>query len=400
MLRNLNDISPTKPLAANSIAAKPLAATAYCWPDPSQIELRDWIAGRWILRGELTAIIAPGGVGKSSLLVATALSSVSGDCFLGLELWTGPKRVWIWNLEDDLIELSRQIAATAICHNITADDCADRLFVDSGLDQRLCTATETAEGLRVHEPIYDNLKAEILDRDIDVLIVDPFVSSHEISENDNPKIDAVAKRWKRLAIDAGCAIVLVHHSRKNGNSETTVEDARGASALLNAARVGLTLNRMTKVEADGFGIKGQAERRTIFRVDNGKPNRSPAGNAQWFKIESVDLGNATQNRPSDHVGAVTAWKAPDPFDDVTPGHLREVQALVADGDYRVNEQADDWVGNALAVVIGLDLDEPADKRKAKAIFKTWLANGKFKTEMRKDGNRKDRPFVTVGEAVI
>lgn len=391
MLHNLNDVSP-----ANT---KGIVATPYEWPNPSQIQLRDWIAGRWILRGELTAIIAPGGVGKSSLLVATALSSVSGDPFLGLELWTGPKRVWIWNLEDDRTELSRQIAATAIRHEIATADCGGRLYVDSGLDQRLCTASETADGLVIHEPIYEALKAEITKRNIDVLIIDPFVSSHEISENDNPKIDAVAKRWKRLAIDAGCAIVLVHHSRKNGNGETTVEDARGASALLNAARVGLTLNRMTTSEADGFGIKEQAERRAIFRVDNGKPNRSPAGNAQWFKIESVDLGNARPQRPSDYVGAVTAWQPPDPFDNVTTEHLRQVQSLVADGDYRTSEQAKDWVGNAVADVIGLGLDDPADKRKAKSIFKTWEANGKFKTEMRKDGNRKDRPFVIVGEAV-
>jgi hypothetical protein len=387
MLHNLNDISP----------AKGLAATPYAWPDASQIELRDWIAGRWILRGELTAIIAPGGVGKSSLLVATALSSVSGKPFLGIELWTGAKRVWVWNLEDDQTELSRQIAAAAIQHDIATQDCEGRLYVDSGLDQRLCTASETATGLVLHEPIYEDLRAEIAKRKIDVLIVDPFVSSHSISENDNPKIDAVAKRWKRLAIDAHCAIVLVHHSRKNGNGETTVEDARGASALLNAARVGLTLNRMTTNEAEKFGIKEQAERRAIFRVDNGKPNRSPAGNAQWFKIESVDLGNATPQRPSDYVGAVTTWQPPDPFDNVTPEHLRQVQALVADGDYRTSEQAKDWVGNAVAEIIGLDLDDPAEKRKAKSIFKTWEANGRFKTEMRKDGNRKDRPFVTVGE---
>jgi len=395
MQRDLKSTIPDYQQSAGAIEATP-----YVWLDPSALALRDWIAGRWILRGEISAIIAPGGVGKSSLLVATALSSASGNAFLGLELWTGAKRVWLWNLEDDRTELDRQIAAVALQHGITATDCGDRLFVDSGLDTRLCTASETDKGLIIHEPIYAALKQEISEKRIDVLVVDPFVSSHEISENDNVKIDAVAKRWKRLAIDAGCAIVLVHHSRKNGNGETTVEDARGASALLNAARIGLTLNRMTTKEADEFGIKEQAERRAIFRVDNGKSNRSPAGNAQWFKIVSVDLGNATASRPSDYVGAVTAWTPPDPFDNVTIDHLKQVQALVADGYYRTSEQAKDWVGNVVAEIIGLDVDDPADKKKAKAIFKTWEANGRFKTEIRKDSNRKDRPFVTVGEAAI
>ena len=383
--------------AAKLVAEKPISATPYRWPDPSNIPLRDWIAGNYILRGEATIVLSPGGIGKTTLLVGTAMSMASGIEFLGIKLWTGAKRVWLMSLEDDRSELERAIAAAILLHNISPNEF---LFVDSGLDQRICTASETDNRLVIHEPVYDALKAEILDRGIDVIIIDPFVSSHEISDNDNVKIDAVAKRWKRLAIDAGCAVVLVHHSRKNNNSETTVEDSRGASSLMNAARIGLTLNRMSKTEAQGFGITEQAERRSIFRVDNGKANRSPAGNAAWFKIESVDIGNGTDNRPADMVGAVASWTPPDPFDNVTTEHLRQVQAIVADGGCRGDPQAKDWVGNVVAEVIGLDLDDPADKAKAKSILKTWEKNGKFKTEIRKDRNRKDRPFVAVGEATL
>lgn len=46
------------------------------------------------------------------------------------------------------------------------------------------------------------------------MIVDPFVSSHTVRESSNEAIDAIAKRWKRLAQETGCAVVLVHHTKK------------------------------------------------------------------------------------------------------------------------------------------------------------------------------------------
>jgi hypothetical protein len=40
--------------------------------------------------------------------------------------------------------------------------------------------------------------------------------------------------------------MLVHHSRKTYGNEMTVEDGRGASALIDAARTARALNTMSK----------------------------------------------------------------------------------------------------------------------------------------------------------
>jgi RecA-family ATPase len=64
--------------------------------------------------------------------------------------------------------------------------------------------------------VVEALVAELIARNVDVLVIDPFVSSHGVNENDNSAIDAVAKTWARIAKRANCAIVLVHHSRKLG----------------------------------------------------------------------------------------------------------------------------------------------------------------------------------------
>lgn len=86
-------------------------------------------------------------------------------------------------------------------------------FVDSGLDgATLCIAVADRDGFRILSPVIEALVAELIARKIDVLVVDPFVSSHAVSENDNGAIDAVAKEWARVAKRANCSIVLVHHT--------------------------------------------------------------------------------------------------------------------------------------------------------------------------------------------
>lgn len=377
-----------------------VTATPFAWPDPTTIPPRDWIYGRWILRGELTSVIAPGGVGKSSLLTAIAMSMSSGREILGKTVWNGPKNVWCWNLEDDAVELDRQISANSLRHGISQADCKGSLYIDSGLDQRLCTALETADGLTIIEPVYDAVLAEIKNRKIDVLIIDPFVSSHEVAENDNNKIDKIAKRWKAAANAGGCAIVLAHHSRKTNGTETTTEDSRGASSLGDATRISLALNKMTTKEAKKFGIVELSVQASLFRVDTGKSSRAPAESAQWFKIESTGLGNATDEQPADQVGAVTNWKVPDPFEDVTVANLKDVQIMVSTGNYRKDAQAKEWVGRAVADVLGLDLENPAEKEKVKTILKTWFANGKLADDLRPDDNRKEKVFVSVGEPAL
>jgi 2,3-bisphosphoglycerate-independent phosphoglycerate mutase len=91
----------------------------------------------------------------------------------------------------------------------------------------------------------------------------PHLSSHGVSENDNGAIDRVAKTWAKIAEETNCSIELVHHSRKTNGNEVTVEDSRGAVALLSAARSARVLNQMTKDEGERAGVEF---RRLHFRV--------------------------------------------------------------------------------------------------------------------------------------
>lgn len=371
-------------------------ATPYRWPDPRSLPTRQWLLGHWLLRGEVTAIIAPGGTGKSTIGMAMALSLVSGQPLLGKPLPRGPQSAWIYNLEDSQDELERQVSAACLFHGIGPEDCEDRLCVDSGLIQPLCTATEDRDGFALAEGVFAQVAATVRERAISVVIVDPFVSSHTVRESSNEAIDAIAKRWKRLAQETGCAVVLVHHTKKLGGREVTAEDGRGAVALRDAARVVLPLNAMSPAEADELGISDPALRRSLVRIDTGKANRAPPDAATWIKLESQDLDNGSLMEPSDKVGVASLWEKPDVFHGLTTWHLYMIQQRLEGEEWRSNVQAKAWVGHLIAEVCNLNAE--TDKAKIKAIFRTWLKNGALETEKR-PVNGKDVPFVIAGDPV-
>lgn len=373
-----------------------IKATPYIWREPETLPSRQWIYGHWFLRGTLACIVAPGGAGKSTMLAGIALSLAAGKPLLGKAVHQGPMRVWLWNLEDDMDELSRSIQAAALHHDIDPSDLDGRLFVDSGMEgATLCTAKESGNVIALNEEVFEALTAEIQRRKIDVLLIDPFVSSHEVEENANTKIDKIAKAWGRVAKAAGCCIVLVHHTSKAGAGEVTAMSSRGAVALINAARSTLVINRMDAETARELGIPDDQRRRCISVADD-KHNRAPAEKADWYRLESVALGNGADDHPGDNIAVVVPWALPDPFDGIKESDLYAVQWLVNRGSYRADAQAHEWVGHAVAKALGLEVER--DKARIKRLIKTWIANKVLLVELRKEPKTsKLRQYIAVGE---
>ena len=248
-LRHFDEITPAPPPAA---APRTIRATPFQWREAATIEPRDWLYGHHLIRKFLSATVAPGGMGKTQLIIAERLALATGRPLLGEA--TKRCKVWYWNGEDPRDELDRRFLATCLHYGISQADLEGRLFVDSGRDTPIVIAREERAGLVIAEPVVAAVIAAIKENGIDVFTVDPFVSSHEVSENDNAKINAVARQWAAIADECNCAIELVHHVRKTGGAEITVEDARGASALHDAARSMRALNRMSDDEAKKAGM--------------------------------------------------------------------------------------------------------------------------------------------------
>ena len=115
------------------------------------------------------------------------------------------------------------------------------------------------------------------------------------------------------------AVEIVHHVRKpaqGGQFEAGVSDARGASALVNAARSVRVLNAMTEAEAQQLRV---GDRRGYFRATDGKANYGQLGGHTWYHLVPIDLPNG------DSVASVEASKMPSVFEDVTTANMMAVR---------------------------------------------------------------------------
>ncbi len=361
--------------------------TEFVWRDPSTIPPRPWLYGQHLIRKQISVTVAPGGVGKSSLTICEGLAMASGRDLLGD--WTASDlNVWIYNLEDTRDEMNRRIIAAMQHHNVASEEISGRLFVDTGRERELSTAIQTREGVQIVKPEMEALAQEIEAREIDVLIIDPFVSSHQVGENDNGAIDLVAKEWARLADRCNCAIELVHHTRKTNGEEATTESGRGATALLAAARSGRVLNKMTESMKAEAGVKEDPS--TYFAVTRDKANLAPTAGRVWRRLASVHLSSG------DSVGVVEVWNWPGTFDGISLADLLAVQKALDGKGLRYSDQArEDWAGLTIAEVLALDAC--SDRIRIKKMIEAWLKSGALKKVKLLDAKRMERPCLEVGE---
>ena len=275
-------------------------ATAAADIDGAAIPTRRWVMGHRFIQGFVTVTVAAGGSGKSMLSTTEALALVSGKNLTGDKPYeTGA--VLIYNTEDPLDELMRRTWAAANHHGISGD-CLKDLHVISGLDRPLKLVTPSSSGPQLDQVLYQSFRRFVQRLRLKLLIVDPFVETHGCDENDNTAVAAVVQAFRRLAVDCGIAVHLIHHTRKKSGGEAGAGDmdmSRGASSLASAARVVHTLVSMSEGEAAGWGLDPD-DHRWYMRLDDAKANLSPPAEAtRWFKKVSVELPNG---QPGDHVG--------------------------------------------------------------------------------------------------
>jgi len=187
----LDDVEAA-PANKTAVAINP---TAFNMRPAADIPPRQWLFGQHLIRGFLSLTVAPGGLGKSSMVLVEALAMATGKPLLG-DAPPKPLRVWVWNGEDPREEIERRITAACLQYDIQPDDIADRLMIDSGRDVPIQIATANGGGVQVAKPVTEALIAAIKASKVDVLIIDPFVTSHTVPENDTTAMNAVVAQWR------------------------------------------------------------------------------------------------------------------------------------------------------------------------------------------------------------
>jgi hypothetical protein len=384
--------------------------------DPRKIPPRKWLQGLTVLGSNLTLIVAAGGTGKSALVMVKALAMASGR-----ELIPGDKphhamTVWYHNGEDDQDEQLRRLAAVMMHHGVSHADLGGRLILTSGRDRPIKLARQGKNGPEPVPGVADDLVARARACGAEVIVLDPLGAVHGLPENDNAAANLLLDSLRDIMGRAKVALVVLHHVGKAAATDMAAAGAgaaRGASALVDGARIVLQLAVMTTGEAKDFGVSA-GDRKRYIRVDNGKQNMSRAADASWLKLVSVKMGNATAAYPAgDDVAAVEGWTPP-AIVSATMSELALVQAaLGGTPPPQLSVVANDWIGARIAAALGLDIGPPgtgragrtdpqaANYRRVSALLKDWLASGGLREVLEYDPEgRKKHKFVRVGTPAI
>ena len=367
------------------------------WRDPETIPERKFLFRRHYIRGEIGATIGAGGRGKTTLGTCETISMAVGrDLMTGESLPDGPLRVWVLNAEEDQDELDRRFAAACQHYKIKQADLGGRLFVESIRAHPWRIATMVQNVPTINEDIIARMKDFITGNWIDVFTVDPLISFHAVAESTNTDMDLVIKEGLGAVASAtNSAGEIFHHPGKpKPGQETTVDDGRGASAIIWAVRSARVLNFMTPEEAKKIGISEEVRRRHV-RITNGKANMGPIGKTDWMKIEVETLPNG------DEVACSTLWKPPDPFQGITPKDVQVAREVAQGGAHRADSQSPQWFGYAIAKRLNINVrcgvdNAPEDLARLKTIIKTWLKNDVLAVDIREDEKRKKRKYIIPG----
>jgi hypothetical protein len=368
------------------------------WRDPASIPPRSSLYDGHYVRRAIGATIGGGGRAKTTRAIYEAVCMVAGfDIATKEKLPAGELRVWLCNGEEDQDELDRRVAAACQRYGISRADLGGRLFVQSVRDNPLRIAALVNNRPAVDETTKNCMTDFISANAIDIFMIDPLVSFHGVMENDNSHMDVVVKEgFGAIANRTNSAGEVFHHPGKPrpGQAETTVEDSRGASAVIWAVRSARVFNFMTPEEAVKLGLS-EDERRLHVRISNGKANAGPLGKAKWTRLVVENLANG------DAVAVASPFTPPDPFKNVTTADMELARKLAATGEYRADMRSPKWIGYALATHFDLKVvhkgnNDPKDLERLKTIIKTWLSNKVLKIDERKDDEGKTREYMAAG----
>ena len=361
--------------------------------DFAALPRRQWVYGNVYIRQFCSITVAPGGLGKSTLVLTEAIAMATGRNLLGVQPVSRMKVVY-FNAEDPLVELQVRVAAICLRFGIDQKELVGHLFLQSGRENEILLAK--GDPGEIIEAAFQRIEGFVKFHGVDVVILDPLANMHE-SEEDNRTYRKLGKRLSLMADAYHLAAHIVHHTKKLNGMAATVEDSRGGSALIGAVRVARAINPMDADEAARFGLATHIDH---FRVEAaGKNNLArPADKAEWYVREGVPLPNG------DYVAVVERWTPPDPFEGITDAHAKKVQVRLMQsepGEWRESPQANNWVGILVGEVCQIDADDKAGKARIKGIVRQWLANGLLEVTHIKDArNGRQVPAIICGKELM
>jgi hypothetical protein len=262
-----------------------------------------WLVPGLLIRGETTVLTSLGGGAKTAAAIHLAVALSSGRGHVGpfsINSSSDGLRVAIISAEEDANRIGLLVAAA--CNVMQVNPTARK-----SVAQNLLIHDARGSGWRLGEPApgsRQDIAPENEDRSLQVLsaaltthkpdlvILDTLAALFALpSEIDNNAITMLMRRLGRAARDAGCAVLLLHHTPKLNRAAAAEQRGeatlvRGGSAITNSARVVLTITNLPPAEAAQCAIQG-LNPDSVRRLEHAKINDAPHMNPAYFAVTSV-----------------------------------------------------------------------------------------------------------------
>lgn len=157
------------------------------------------------------------------------------------------------------------------------------------------------------------------------------------------------------------------------------------------------LNQMSEDEAARFNVAPE-ERAAFVKIGVGKVNLTPStGKPSWRRLVDVDLGNATQSQPSDHVGVAIPWEPEGEGKGISAAEILQVQTAISNDDWRADQRSPMWAGRAVAEALRYDISRPEHVARAKSILRQLVADRWLVQISKPNEKRMMKPYIEVGK---
>lgn len=259
----------------------------------AELTVRPHVYHRLLMRRQITTLLAPGGVGKSLLMLTVAAHLAMGADCMGYKIKDAvPQNSIIYNAEDEIEEMEMRLHA--ICQTLGYDvhTVAARVCLLSGKSDGKLKLVRGGQSPEMDVEACKRVVALAVEHNVSVIGMDPLNKLHTVNANDNIAMSYVMEVIEEIAEQANCAVLLAHHTskpgtgvRRSGNADTS----QGAAAVVNGSRFVLTLNAPEDDDVSRYSLTAQ-ERRLYLRLDDAKMNRVlDSGEALWIQKVSVNL---------------------------------------------------------------------------------------------------------------
>lgn len=236
----------------------------------------EWLIKDSLQKGRVGMVAAPGGIGKSYLLLQLAMSVASGTDFLnGIFPVLEKGRVMALFAEDDEGNIHRRVQSIAkhsleIASSSELDFSAPTPYAnEAGLVDDLIIPSIIGHDLRffkkekdnyVETPLYKSFLSACKEiSGLSLIVIDPVSRFFSENENDNQAATYFISLLERIAEETGATVIAIHHIAKLSRNDTSIDkylqqDAvRGASGFVNGVRWLLLLAPLSLADIKSIG---------------------------------------------------------------------------------------------------------------------------------------------------